>query len=146
METLFRPNKAAACDIKSGHEPKAPAMKRVMVALAKVDPKGHLVNLVQAFKAPKDITTRVAGNPDVFMTSDALSEIQCMVAKMEFNGAATLQGASQRHLRVTNVYAKFGQSFFGFKFHRVVYVEIEHTTIKTSYNRWCIRLTDSSGV
>lgn len=146
METKFRPSKAIDSNIKPGHEPKAPAMKRVMVALSKVDVSGHLVKLVQAFKAPEDNAERVVGNPDVFMTTDALSEIQQMATRMEFSGAASLQGAALRHLRVTKVYAKFGQSFFGFKFHRVVYVEIEHTTIKTSHNRWMIRLTDSSGV
>lgn len=141
METQFRPS-----NVKPGNEPKTPTPRRVIVALAKVDPKGHLINLVQSFKTPEDITARVEGNPDHFMTASVLSEIQHMVSKMEFNGAATLQGAAQRHLRVTKVYTKFGQTLFGFKFHRVVYVEIEHTTIKTSYNRWCIRLTDSSGV
>lgn len=141
METKFRPS-----NTKPGHEPKSPAIKRVMVALTKVDPKGHLVQLVQSFKAPQDITARVAGNPDVFMSAEALSELQQMASKMEFNGSATVQGAAQSHLRVTNVYAKFDQNLFGFKFHRVVYLEIEHTTIKTSHNRWTIRLTDSSGV
>lgn len=141
METQFRPS-----NVKPGNEPKTPTPRRVIVALAKVDPKGHLINLVQSFKTPEDITTHVVGNPDVFMTPNALSEIQHMVGGMDFKGSATIHGSAQRHLRVTKTYAKFGQVLFGFKFHRVVYVELEHTTIKTSHNRWTIRLTDSSGV